>query len=365
MMSNFKCIDVYSVTKENANSKMFPFVDFVLGGRSTWFRHLIGEYHESNTNDDYVLQISIDDIQSDVMNEILNYMYTNRCMISLKNAPDLLIAAKRFELDKLTKQIGDFLLHRLTIDNAIEMLICAHESNSEALKLACIRLINRHAEQIKRTEKWKTFKTQYVDLVPELYENRIEHPNAGQQPYLPDVFNQPEFPSETLRSLSQLYENPVQQRLQTPTNTMGKKSNKGQQNILKSIQLADPNEYALDKPGGYYMPQRADSNLSGFTTDQGIPGNNTRRTMPPIIRTVLPNIRQNSDTNIGRRPVNLYEPSQTLPAYNNNNQRSTYARIPTPPSIRDVTPQRTTRYPPGSKNYPETLTRVVSIEPSD
>jgi hypothetical protein len=300
------------------------------------------------------------------MNEVLNFIYTNRCLISLKNAPDLLIASKRFELEKLTKQIADFLLYRLTVDNAIEMLICAHESGSEALKLACIRLINRNAEKIKRTEKWKTFKTQYVDLVPELYENRVEHPAPAPQAYIPDIFTAKEYPSETLRSLSQLYENPIQRRVQTPIGRNLFPPPKPQQSsILKSVQLVQPNEVITEAP----YPQRDDSNLS-LTNDrenptkQKVMGNN-RRPMPPIIRTVLPNIRQNSDTDIPRRPVNVYESSYVLPG---NNQRSGYTRIPTPPLVRTVSPRRVIDNRTNSNADPNdqmTLTRVISIEPSD
>jgi len=342
---------------------------FFIGGRSTWFRHLISEYHESNTNDDYVLQVSIDDIQSEIMNEILNFIYTNRCLITLKNAPDLLIAAKRFELDNLTKQIADFLLYRLNIDNAIEMLICAHESGSETLKLACIRLINRHAEKIKRTEKWKAFKTQYVDLVPELYENRVENPTAAPPAYIPDVFTQPEYPSETLRALSQLYENPVQRRIETPTGRLlphAKSHQFPQPNVLKSVKLVEPNEPDPDAPAGPY-PQRTDSGLAA-ARDRDSPvkqrvSSNTRRPIPPIIRTVLPNIRQNSDVDIGRRPVNLSEPrSYTQPG---NATRKKYPRIPTPPPARNASPRRYIRNQPIQPDDHLTFTRVVSIEPTD
>ena len=308
------------------------------------------------------------------MNEILNFMYTNRCLITLKNAPDLLIAAKRFELEKLNKQIADFLLYRLTVDNAIEMLICAHESGSEALKLACIRLINRHAEKIKRTEKWKTFKTQYVDLVPELYENRVEHPAPAAPAYVPDVFSGPEYPSESLRSLGQLYENPVQHRIHSPTGRVGPGGRPhpppppGQPHILKQIQLVPTHETGMDGVGGP-RAQRSDSDLSSIQ-DRDSPVkqrvlSNTRRPMPPIIRTVLPNIRQNSDSDIGRRPVNLYETTYVIPP---NTQRTGYARIPTPPLVRAVSPRRYGRNQPMGNIDPDdrmTLTRVVSIEPPD
>lgn len=347
----------------------------LIGGRSSWFRHLLGEYHDSNTNDDYVLQISIDDIQSEIMNEILNFMYTNRCLISLKNAPDLLIAAKRFELDKLKTQIADFLLYRLTVDNAIEMLICAHEAGSEALKLACIRLINRNAEKIKRTEKWKSFKTQYVDLVPELYENRVEHPVPPAPAFLSDVFTGPEFPSESLRTLSQLYENPVQQRAtaQRDFRRSSKSQPPGQSHILKSIQLVQPTEYSTEIPDGPY-PQRNEVTF-GTTLDRANPVRqgplpSNRRPVQAKSRTFLPNIRQNSDSDVYRRPVNVFEPSHTIPS---NNQRTFYTvpqkappqhgRNPSPRRIGDVPRSPTLK----TTNYDDnmTLTRVVSIDPAD
>ncbi|CAF1267600.1 unnamed protein product [Rotaria magnacalcarata] len=328
----------------------------ILGGRSSWFRHLLGEYHDSNTNDDYVLQISIDDISSEVMNEILNFIYTNRCLISLKNAPDLLIAAKRFELEKLKSQIADFLLYRLTIDNAIEMLISAHEAGSDALKTACIHLINRNAEKIKRTEKWKTFKSQYTDLIPELYENRVENPTPVPQAFLPDVFTPQAFPSDSIRALSQLYENPIQQRIATPRG--GLRPPRSRQNIpphlLKSIELVQPNEYATDMPTGSYT--------------QRIP-NSTRRPSPQNARTMLPNIRQNSEVDVYRRPVNLFEPSQTIPT---NNQRTFYTNAPRRGALRKVGsprhPINPLRSPPIDNTQADddlTLTRVVSIEPAD
>lgn len=340
----------------------------VLGGRSAWFRHLIAEYHESNTNDDYVLQISIDDIQSDVMNEILNFMYTNRCMVTLKNAPDLLISAKRFELEKLKKQIVDFLLFRLTVDNAIEMLICAHESDAEALKLACIRLINRHAEKIKRTEKWRTFKTQYVDLVPELYENRVEHPTPAPPAFLPDVFTGPQFPSESLRSLSQLYENPVQQRLQSPAARVLPPPMKHTQpqSILKNGSLFHQHPPMGEIPLGTY-PQRSDSDLSSMI-DRDSPLRQRANTQPrqpilsPTKRTVLPNIRQNSDADVYRRPVNVHDRSHVMPS--NSNQM----RIPAPPTVARLTSPRKgvqARRNPLGADEQMTMTRVVSIEPAD
>jgi len=299
-------------------------------------------------------------------------MYTNRCLITLQNAPDLLIAAKRFELDKLKKQIADFLLYRLTVDNAIEMLICAHEAGSEALKLACIRIINRHAEKIKRTDKWKVFKTEYVDLVPELYEDRVENPSQSRQAYLPDVFTAPIVGSESLRSLSQLYDHPVQKRVHTPARRILPAPLRLKQpaptSILKSVKLVQSNEPMTDIPGGAY-PERDYSNLSSIM-DRESPTkqqmmNNNRRPIPPIQRAVPANNRQSSDVDIYRRPVNLNEPSHTMPTIHHRPAHPNSPRkIPTPPPGRND-PQRRPLIPNANPNDHLTLTRVVNLQPID
>ena len=354
-----------------------------LGGRSNWFRNLLGEYHDSNGNDDYVLQISIDDVQSEILNEVLNFIYTNRCLISLKNAPDLLVVAKRFELERLRKQIAEFLLSRLTVDNAIEMLVCAHEAGSETLKSACIRLINRHAEKIKRTEKWRTFKTEYVDLVPELYERRVERPGPQPQSYLPDVFSTAaaEEPPDSLRVLSQMYENPVKQRLVTPSPRILPAPVKPQNHPTSTVQQVPQHELrkeikaAPQPPPAASSRQRANDSRSPPVKDQRAPmkkkttPNPRRQTIQappaavaaqPLMRTVFPTIREPSDVDVYRRPVNVYEKSAALPS-TNQNSRSMYNQAPSraspPPSMNYKVSARSPPPPPSLYKGPEKGTR--------
>lgn len=341
---------------------------------------MLSQHHDSNTQDDYVLQISIDDVDSEVMNEILNYMYTNRCLISLKNAPDLLVASKRFELDRLTKQIADFLLSRLAIDNAIEMFVSAHESGSEALKLACIRLINRNAEKIKRTDKWRTFKTQYVDLVPELYENRVERPEGTQAVFLPDVFSAPAEPSGSLLTLSKLYENPVKQRLPSPSARLLPAPTKA-----KQAQTQHPHaQEAITQGASGHFVQRRDSIHSPPDGDRKSPVKKRATSMtrqrppPPLTRNVFPSVRQNSEMDAYRRPVNVYEKSLALPAPTQK-QQPFHAQLMQKPQqyqtvtkvSRAVSPRRVIeirRSPSPTDLQPEehmTLGRVVSVETMD
>jgi hypothetical protein len=358
---------------------------FYIGGRSPWFRHLLNEYHDSNSQEEYVLQISIDDVQSDVMNEILNFLYTNRCLISLKNAPDLLIAAKRFELEKLRKQIAEFLLSRLNVENAIDMLISAHEAGSEVLKLACIRMINRHAEKIKRTQRWKTFKTEYVDLVPELYENRIERPPHGPVAFLPDVFSAPAVPSDSLVTLSQLYENPVKHRYASPS-----------PRILPppvKPQPVQPNEPITQGTSGPFVRDNFSAKSPvprrESLTKKGAPTNSPKRRPPPppaaptLTRTVFPTVKRPTEDDVYRRPVNIYEKSVALPPNNQNQQTVNHQVLKKPPPpppppqapikvSRSVSPRHDieldrsptlTETPPPDEDI--TTERIVSAETTD
>lgn len=296
-------------------------------------------------------------------------MYTNRCVISLKNAPDLLVAAKRFEIERLRKQIAEFLLSRLTVDNSIEMLICAHEAGSETLKSACIRLINRHAEKIKRTEKWKTFKTEYVDLVPELYERRVERPPPQPPAYLPDVFSTTaEEPSDSLRALSQMYQNPVKQRLVTPNPRILPVPSKQPNAAISTVQQVPHQELKKEtRAGPHPAPppqstfQRANVSRSPPVKDQRTPMKKKstpvprRQTIPApaapqLVRAVYPTVRESSDTDILRRPVNVYEKSTALPS-NNQTSRVVYNQVtsresPPPPTNYRITAAKSPPPPP-------------------
>lgn len=328
------------------------------------------------------------------MNEILNFMYTNRCLISLKNAPDLLVASKRFELDRLTKQVAEFLLSRLTVDNAIEMFVSAHESGSEALKLACIRIINRHAEKIKRTEKWRTFKTQYVDLVPELYENRIERPEAPQAVYLPDVFSAPAVPSDSLLTLSKLYENPVKQRMPSPSARILPPPTKQKQAQVQpppsyhDHQQNQPQQPITQGTSGHFN-QHVDSMYSPpGTAERKSPVKKRATSMtrprpaptylgPTLTRNVFPSIKQNTEVDAYRRPVNVYEKSLALPATSQKTHSFHTQLIPKSQVqqqvkvSRAVSPRRVIeirRSASSTDLQPEehmTLGRVVSVETMD
>lgn len=359
-----------------------------IGGRSSWFRNLLSEHHNPESQGDYVLQISIDDVKSDVMNEILNFIYTNRCLISLKNASNLLVVAKRFGLEKLVRQIGDFLLFRLTTENALDLFVSAHESGSEALKAACIRLINRNAEKIKRTEKWKKFKTQYVDLVPELYENRVERRPVPQQPFLPDVFNHPIIVPESLHTLSQMYENPIKQRAPSPAPHILPQPKKYHKTVTHALPYQTTQTYHTHEPiikettGAFH--QRNGTPLSNMYGREDTPkkhsNNNTARRPAPVVPPVpraaaYPTVKPQPYIDNSRRPVNAYGKTGPPPPVNNQKQKPTMnqVRVRSPPSAptmihRNVSPtqyvdiRRSPAYSDTSPDENLRLGRVISVE---
>jgi len=293
------------------------------------------------------------------MNEVLNFIYTNRCLISLQNAPDLLIVAKRFQIEKLTKQVAQFLLSRLTVDNAIEILICAHEAGSEALKLACIRIINRNAEKIKRTEKWRTFKTEYIDLVPELYESRIERVPHAPTTFLPDVFTAPVISSESLRTLSRLYEHPIKQRLASSSMRIVPASTKPHQSrsptpvvqAHQQIQFNEPitlgttgsfaqqNDLTRPSVGGRVSPVKKEA--TSKTRREIVPP----PPAPSLTRSFVSNVKRNFDLDASRRPVN--GKSATVPT-NHQKQHTVNTQVPQkpPPPVRQKSPILVQQKPP-------------------
>ena len=323
-----------------------------IGSRSPWFRNILAEHHSLDSQN-YVLQISMDDIESAVMNEILSFMYTNRCLISLKNASILLMAAKRFGLEKLRKQIVEFLIFRLNLDNALEILVNAHAAGSEALKSACIHLINRNAEKIKRTAKWKKFKTEHVNLVPDLYEDRVERPPQAKAIFLPDVFVKPALLSESFRTLTQLYDNPTKERVTPQMLSSQKQHDKSLPSFKinqKDSRIRSNAFIAKETSGGFPQPNRSQySPVVGrdIPTKKRVIGNTGRQpaaqfAAPPLKRTNFPSVKQSGEFDPYRRPVNVNNKSFAGPT---NNQKQKDLKSPILQKAHSLVPTQELKYP--------------------
>ena len=123
----------------------------ILAVRSAVFaRMFTNDMKESATN-----TIDLPDIESDTLNELMTYIYTNKCPNIKAQAEFLLYQAEKYELSHLKALCEERLSYDLQIANAARFLLLADRYNAEQLKRNAVLFINKHGKRVQLTKEWK------------------------------------------------------------------------------------------------------------------------------------------------------------------------------------------------------------------
>ena len=110
---------------------------------------------ENSTN-----QIVIEDIQPEVFDQLLRFIYTGKVPFKKLEAMKmgLFIAADKYLMNGLKMRCENFLLHPLSPDNCVVLLFHGDLQNlSEPLKEAA-KFLRRFPNQVMATDGWKKIK---------------------------------------------------------------------------------------------------------------------------------------------------------------------------------------------------------------
>ena len=108
--------------------------------------------------------VEISDFDKDVIKEMLRFIYTGKVLNLDKMADGLLVAAKKYNLDRLKAMCEQAIYTRLSIQNALETLITAVQ-----LKNRTIGFIRQHGAAIIKTAAFKTMLKTHPDLISEAF----------------------------------------------------------------------------------------------------------------------------------------------------------------------------------------------------
>lgn len=87
-------------------------------------------------------RVKIDDVDPDVMNEMLRFIYTGKTCGIDKMADLLLAAADKYALDRLKALCEESLCNNLDVDNVVDTLVLADLHSACQLKSQAIEFIN-------------------------------------------------------------------------------------------------------------------------------------------------------------------------------------------------------------------------------
>jgi speckle-type POZ protein len=99
--------------------------------------------------------VVLPDIDSDVLQELLTYIYNGECPRIEELAESLIYHAEKYELDHLKALCEQQLSYDLQVDNAARILLLANTCNAEQLKKNALLYVNKHGDEVEHTKEWE------------------------------------------------------------------------------------------------------------------------------------------------------------------------------------------------------------------
>jgi len=139
----------------------------ILAARSIVFAAMLN--HDTEEAQKGVLEIK--DLDYDVVQEMLNYLYCGRCNRLNELGADLLVAADKYSLPDLKARCEKALIKALTIENACELLILSDAHSATQLKERTVEYVVRNSFEVTRTSGWQLLLKQRPELVTEVVQS--------------------------------------------------------------------------------------------------------------------------------------------------------------------------------------------------
>jgi speckle-type POZ protein len=140
----------------NIGDREFPAHKNILVARSEVFAAMFK--HPMKEQSTY--QIEIEDIKPDVFQELLRFIYTGRVSTATMEtmAAGLFIAADKYLLDDLKMKCENYLLHHMTPDNCVVLLLHGDLQNPAKPLKEAAKFLRHFPHEVMATERWNKMK---------------------------------------------------------------------------------------------------------------------------------------------------------------------------------------------------------------
>ena len=148
------------------NGKHFHAHKNMLAARSSVFAAMFKDEMAEKINN----TVEITDIDQEVFEEVLRYIYTEETSsLTHEKAMKLLVAADKYELNRLKIICEVFMGNNLTKDNVTDILMLADAHCSTLLKAAAVEFINTHIKDVQDTNGYKSMRKSHPQFIEECY----------------------------------------------------------------------------------------------------------------------------------------------------------------------------------------------------
>ncbi|CAN8010488.1 unnamed protein product, partial [Ixodes pacificus] len=92
----------------------------------------------------------VDNIRGPIMAALLQFVYTNKVALSSENVLDMLLAAQRFQMDRIVQKCHEFLSRDISVANCIRILEFARENKHACLVDMAVTFVSRNFVEVSK-----------------------------------------------------------------------------------------------------------------------------------------------------------------------------------------------------------------------
>ena len=126
----------------------------VLAAKSSEFEAIFNRMSLVNEIQNKTCKIDTNDIEPDVFEQFLKYIYTGTASINNK-AIELFIAANKYQIEDLKNECAQLINNNITIDNCTKILLVADQLKIDSMETKAIEFINRNKNKVKVDDLFK------------------------------------------------------------------------------------------------------------------------------------------------------------------------------------------------------------------
>lgn len=134
----------------------------VLVSGSTVWRKLL-------TSNDQLSKIPIPDLEQDVIEALVTFIYSGSVPEPPKRTDQLLIAADKYGVDGLRRWCELDLINTITMNSAIRLFVLSHRCNASILYERSLNFIRLHIAELKERDEWNPMFHSYPELALKLF----------------------------------------------------------------------------------------------------------------------------------------------------------------------------------------------------
>lgn len=151
-----------------SDGKEFPSHKAILSARSSVFDAM---FRHEQLQENMENRVCIDDISSQVLEALLNYIYCGDTSSVDQFSAELLIAADKYDIQSLINLCVESMMHQICTETAAKLYYTADVYQLSELKQVAINFINLDPLKVIETDGWKEYIKIRPDLIEELYKN--------------------------------------------------------------------------------------------------------------------------------------------------------------------------------------------------